>query len=613
MSQLVRDYDWSQVIFEFSDSSNFSRTNLVVLFSPIFNYGDLVTRFLDLSDVGLFGERFLELFGSVKDMFIRNDIHFSWIDLSCDFELESGSYKEQFGVKSKVLEESIKGLGWGFCSSDSIILGSSLAGFGLIYPRIGISSGLFDCKKDDFGTIRAELSLEILDVKGKPLECKCYLELINSDMFRNDNKFWGGFNDEVVRLQVKALYKCEEGLKFKGKLSNPVLLSESSQKFKNKKDQHGDFGEFFADKVMEVLAKDMCNIAWIKVDPVWQILLSFLYREGYWALVSFSNSNGGSCTGIIQPFTLFSAILCVVDDEYIFQSSIHEHSGVNLAPIVVAKDEEICKPDTVGTYGGKFRSRNNKKQSSLYQDMVWDSFCKVALDCVVIDMANVYFASRGNSSKKLRFLKCWMKQIRKSVSCSLKIDQRPEPKNETIQDVENRVNLTQESERPFPSSISVGEEALTGASRVQDDAAIDTCSETLESFFTNLDKKMQQGIESEGVDLGTLAERLVNSCIYWLYQKHEDTKNSKSEAIDVKPEDDSGIVVAAELTKLLIKESKELINSHRSSDVFTQAADPRSTGYASEYIVRLYPSFVFLDFMFCFLIYLAILHWLDTV
>ncbi|KAK1578356.1 hypothetical protein Q3G72_029662 [Acer saccharum] len=130
-------------------------------------------------------------------------------------------------------------------------------------------------------------------------------------------------------------------------------------------------------------------------------------------------------------------------------------------------------------------------------------------------MEDVYFARRCNSSKKLKFLKCWMKQIKKSRSCSLTVADKSETNMEVTKEIENRVaDLTQESERPIPSSISIGEESLTGASRIQDDVAFDMCSGTLESFFGDLNKKIQQGLESEGVDLGTLAERLVNfGCI----------------------------------------------------------------------------------------------------
>ncbi|KAK0596475.1 hypothetical protein LWI29_016021 [Acer saccharum] len=211
-------------------------------------------------------------------------------------------------------------------------------------------------------------------------------------------------------------------------------------------------------------------------------------------------------------------------------------------------------------------------------------------------MEDVYFARRCNSSKKLKFLKCWMKQIKKSRSYSLTVADKSETNKEVTKEIENRVaDLTQESERPIPSFVSLGEESLTGASRIQDDAAFDMCSGTLESFFGDLNKKIQQGLESEGVDLGTLAEWLVNLSIYWLYQKHESGNNSQSETSAKKPEDACGTIVSVELTKLLLREPKELINMHKSSDSSIQASDPRPTEIASENIVREYE----LQILFC--------------
>ncbi|KAK1577490.1 hypothetical protein Q3G72_022241 [Acer saccharum] len=602
MRQLVHDYTWDPVIcdceagatggdYDPGNVSAFLRSNLVVLFSPIVKSFDFMCGFLDvdvddecLRDEGLFNNRFRGLFETVNDAFIRNDIHFSWVDVKCEFESSDGNQTE---VKSGFFESGIRGLGWGFCSSDSIVLGSVLVNFGLIYPRIGISSRLFDCNSENSKTNHAQLNLEILDVSGKPLECKCCdLELINLDIFERD-RFLGHFVDGTIKLQVKSVYKREEGLKFEGQLPNPILVRECSKE--SVKDEKENFGEFFADKVLEVLAKDMGEFRRRKVAPTWQIFLSFLYREGYWALVSFSNGNGDSCIGILKPFTVFSALLCIVDDESFAHSVLHELGGVDLSPFVMKRDKEICKSDMIATHDREVKSKKNKRCLRLFQDLTWNDFCKVALEQAVIDMEDVYFARRCNSSKKLKFLKCWMKQIKKSRSCSLTVADKSETNKEVTKEIENRVaDLTQESERPIPSSVSLGEESLTGASRIQDDAAFDMCSGTSESFFGDLNKKIQQGLESEGVDLGTLAERLVNSSIYWLYQKHESGSNSQCETSAKKPDDACGTIVAVELTKLLLREPKELINMHKSNDPSTQASDPRPTEIASENIVREY-------------------------
>ncbi|KAL8259519.1 hypothetical protein R6Q59_027472 [Mikania micrantha] len=110
-------------------------------------------------------------------------------------------------------------------------------------------------------------------------------------------------------------------------------------------------------------------------------------------------------------------------------------------------------------------------------------------------------------------------------------------------------------------------------SRMQDGAALASCSETVESFFSNLPKKIQHGLKSDGVDLKILAERLENSSIYWLRLKHEAMENF----------DESCTLQIAEIIKLLLYEPKDF-KEHKD--------DP---GSISEYLVREYASVV----LFC--------------
>ena len=86
-------------------------------------------------------------------------------------------------VRFELFERGIKVLDLRFCSGDSVVLGSALVPFGLIYPRINVSPKVFDfnvcCKK-----VSSQSSLETLDESKKPLESKCCdLELVNLDMF----------------------------------------------------------------------------------------------------------------------------------------------------------------------------------------------------------------------------------------------------------------------------------------------------------------------------------------------------------------------------------------------------------------------------------------------
>ena len=78
------------------------------------------------------------------------------------------------------MESGIRNLGWRFCLTDSIVLGSALMPFSLIYPKTRISPSSFGsiyCLKK----LRVQLSL---DIAQKPLECKCCdLELVDMKVF----------------------------------------------------------------------------------------------------------------------------------------------------------------------------------------------------------------------------------------------------------------------------------------------------------------------------------------------------------------------------------------------------------------------------------------------
>ncbi|TKY66386.1 hypothetical protein E2542_SST09258 [Spatholobus suberectus] len=162
------------------------------------------------------------------------------------------------------------------------------------------------------------------------------------------------------------------------------------------------------------------------------MLLSFLYREGCWALVSVTNGKGGSCMGILRPFTVFAALLSVLGDPH----GACGFGEANVGQYIRVVDDEICKSEC------KFN-----KEEDLLDSQVYDQF--------EADLFEVYYAMEAEINPKLE------------------------------------------------------------ASRIQEDAVLDFRSETSETFFSNLADRINRGIESEVVDMGVLAERLVNSSIYY--------------------------------------------------------------------------------------------------
>ncbi|KAI3789053.1 hypothetical protein L2E82_01840 [Cichorium intybus] len=131
------------------------------------------------------------------------------------------------------------------------------------------------------------------------------------------------------------------------------------------------------------------------------------------------------------------------------------------------------------------------------------------------------FANGFKKSKKLMFLKCWMKEVKnKRLSSNSILDRSSQMVPDSIQQKETDVNQDistshQESGELISMPIS------SQQSRIQGDVAFESCSENSEAFFNSLPKRIKNGLEYDGVNLKVMAERLVNSSIYWLSQKHK--------------------------------------------------------------------------------------------
>ncbi|CAN7066497.1 unnamed protein product [Brassica rapa subsp. trilocularis] len=290
LRQIVYDYAWEPVgrgmIPGFTDGGGVDvvRSNIVVTFSSISRDLKWVSEFLDvksndecLRELGLFTSKFGEVFDCVNDLFDDRDIHLSWIDVSF------GERSER-ELKSEFFDSGVRGLGWGHCSTDSLVFGSLNVPFGLIYPTLGVSPKVSTSHK-----FTVQVSLEIADIDGKPMECKCgELEFSSSE------------------------------------ISNWRVLQWISQESDQEKEQESGF---WADRVLQILEKETGERVAKKSSPIWQILLSYLYREGYSALVSLTKSDGSARTGILKPFTFSSALILVFDSGVSPQTVDNEDSS----------------------------------------------------------------------------------------------------------------------------------------------------------------------------------------------------------------------------------------------------------------------------------------------
>ncbi|KAL7003539.1 hypothetical protein U1Q18_004692 [Sarracenia purpurea var. burkii] len=619
--QLVHDYAWDPQSENRSGTlSNFPTvpSNLVLLLSPIGRSLKSLSEFMHMdvdnelpTNLDTFCKAFRDHFSAVNDAYVSRDIHCSWIEVKIDVEcIEEKAEVDKTVLQLGYFKDGIRSLGWGFCSSDSIIMGSALIPFELIYPMVGILLNGLHCN-NFCKPIHTQLTLEICDVSGKPLECNCCdLELLKlqkpprlmpadimhtlefgnleSEALEQDKRFWDQLGNGIQKLHVKSVQKCNEYVKPEGCSLNSILVRWPSGK--SGKSGKKCSSNFFADRVLELLSSEMGEFIH-RETPIWQIMLSFLCRKGYRALVSLSSENGHSFMGILKPFTVHLALLSIIDDRYVVEPKF---CGLKFAKL----DDEVCNSHDVENNGyrsgssqsGTLSSRNNvplgdqnrkKDKKRVYQGFTWMSFRKAAFECSALELEEAYFASKFNNSKKLRFLKCWMKQIKNSRYNCLTIPNESKSSHPIERGIDERLTGTdQASEQSNPVEFS------NGPSKIDGGTAIVSCSETSESFFSILPTRIQDGLESKGVDLQILAERLVNLSIYWLNQKNEADNSLESQTATVKSDNSRGKIVAGNLMKFLLKEPKELKEKNRDNDPSISESISGSTSFVSENIVR---------------------------
>ncbi|XP_058751820.1 uncharacterized protein LOC131624911 [Vicia villosa] len=607
ITQLLHDYPWE------SDSdltTPLIPPNLILLFTPLLNSFNSLAEFFESSEELLriessFCDNFLGFFGNVSRRFGSKGVHCSWIGVNSDSNRlsESGDDDNEVGVIRGLFEIGARKLGWGFCSLDSILLGSALVPFGLIYPKIGVSWFSVRCCSRE---VKVQLNLRILDVNGSPIDYNCCdLEVLDFRVLgrgedvnlqggggcgRRKERLWSVCSDGTPKLKVMAVRKCDAFVKLNGCLSDSVLVREVLGESKK-----GDSSEFFADRVLELLASEFGFQGRRKSIPVWEILLCYLYKEDCWALVSVdSGKGGGSCVGILRPFTVSSALLSILEDPQLasdfgaanMDSSIR--TGIRESDRKYDKNKGMLDSQVKSAVGIKGKQKKKMTDLNVLQNLTWSSFCDLVYDQFEMDLHEVYYAMECNKSKKLKFLKCWMKQVKKSSCCDLSLSENPKLNQKIAEGSDSKLNeLPQNGEQPM--SLVVESDGINaGVAMKQDDAVLDCESETSQAFFSNLSSRIQQGIESDTIDLLALSERLVNSSIYWLCMKvdRETIPQIDSHMSDNKA---CGSVIASELIKLLLKDPKEIAAKHKSRNPSSQLSDAAGpTTIITEHAVREY-------------------------
>ena len=211
-----------------------------------------------------------------------------------------------------------------------------------------------------------------------------------------------------------------------------------------------------------------------------------------------------------------------------------------------------------------------------------------------IDIEDAYFSKLSNS-KKFKFLKCWMKQTRKPRGCSLSMGSNCDAQEDVQADPDDKNHNSSEGiEKTTSLPVSEEDIALSGnriSVRQENDISV-IASESSDIFFASLPSKIKQGIESEEIDLAALAERLVKSCLLHSSQRLEK---------DFSCESGSLLLVTEELTKMLLKEPKDLVAKFKKKHLSSTASEQKSDEASPSSIIREYP------FCFVWLYYALIL------
>lgn len=513
--------------------------NLVLLFSKFPCSVDQLVGFLGGDRLMVkddsFGATFSQIFASANTIFGSRDVHLSWIGVGHDDIFIS-----------RILRRVIMSVGWGFCSTDEIVLGSVFVPFGMIFPNIGYNLGfaLSDC---GCSKQRVELSLQISDANGDPLNCKCCdLEILHLKpskrkcdklLFRTDGD---SSSNMIATICVKEVWKFDERVNIDFKSQRLVLLHEFSQDRKSDR-EGGEIGntsvEFVGDKILKLLCPEWCSFT--AGQPIWQVILSFLYRRNMCALVSVNGVDGCSFIGIIKPFTVHAALLYIYDSrptEFEITHSISEgEKGSNKSKKGLVK---LCNMSWSSLQTSVYSSQTNSH---------------IGLD---LELEEVCFIKSRNISKKMRFLQCWMKQVKRSHHYCLQTKT-----NIPVYELNDAIEPTKEGS--IASSSSTGVPDFTSQSEIEKSPLFDDVDDFDFISGEDIGQKIESGLCFEGVDLRNFAERLVELAIRDAYKKlkNKDTQDDTH--------DDFGVI--NEVIKVLLVKPKDLAAKYKNLNLLATA------------------------------------------